>query len=466
MLKPNIPVHTYLFFALVVWLPLPLGSNRAWAWSLMEAWVFILFACVLLAWYRNKLQITPALRAAKPILLILAVFNLWLIIQVIPLPIGWVQILSPQAAAVYLSAFPQAEFIALSLDVHSSAISLLKSLAYMMFFWLALMLIDNRRKLEWLAYVILVGALFQASYGTYMVIGGGEFSFFLKKEDHLGLATGTFLNRNHFAGYLEMSLAVGIGLFISTLSDVQHHSWRARIRSFLNAVLSRKGLIRLMLIIICAGLIMSRSRMGNAAFFISLLFVGVLFLLTAKHATKSTSILLLSLIVLDVVLVGSWVGVERVVERMEHTSTETETRVEVARDTMLMIKDYPLTGVGGGNYFSSFPAYRGHDIQSYYNHTHNDYLELLSEFGAVGMSLLVMVVLLSLFSGIRAIRRRSSPLLLGMAFASVMGTVSILIHSTVDFNLQIPSNAMMFMLMLALDVIALHMPNKGQSHRG
>jgi len=432
----------------------------------MEAWVFVLFASVLFAWSRNKLQVTPAARAAKPILVILAVFILWLMVQMIPMPIGWIQILSPQAAAVYLEAFPQIEFASLSLDVHSSAVSLLKSMAYMMFFWLVLMLIDNRAKLEWLAYVILISALFQASYGCYMIISGNEIAFFIEKEDHLGLATGTFLNRNHFAGYLEMSLAVGIGLFISTLSDVRHHSWRARIRSFLDAVLSRKGLIRLVLIIICAGLIMSRSRMGNASFFISLLLVGVLFLLTAKHATKSTSILLLSLIVLDVVLVGSWVGVERVVERMEHTSSETETRVEVARDTLEMIKDYPLTGVGAGNYFSSFPAYRGHDIQSYYNHTHNDYLELLSELGVVGISLLVMVVLLSLSAAIKAIRGRSSPLLLGMAFASVMGTLSILIHSTVDFNLQIPSNAMMFMLMMALGIIALHMQKSDRLHRG
>jgi len=423
----------------------------------MEVWVFILFASVLFAWYRNNIQITPAARAAKPTLLILLTLIMWLVFQMIPMPIAWIQVMSPHAAAVYLAALPQTEFATLSLDVHASAVSLLKSIAYIMFFWLALMLIDSRKKLEWLAYIILISALFQAAYGCYMVISGNEFSFFVEKTDHLGLATGTFMNRNHFAGYLEMSLAVGIGLFISILSNQRYHSWRARLRNLLDAILSRKGLIRLSLIIICAGLIMSRSRMGNAAFFISLLLTGVLFLLMAKHATRSTSVLLLSLIVLDVVLVGSWVGVERVVERIEHTSAETETRLEVARDTVTMIKDFPFTGVGAGNYFSSFPAYRGHDIQSYYNHAHNDYLELLSEQGIIGLSLLGMAVLMSLAVAIRAMRKRQSPLLLGMAFASFMGVASILIHSSVDFNLQIPSNAMMFMLMMALGFIALYM---------
>jgi len=459
-LKPDFSVHTYAFLALVVWLPLPLGSNRGWAWSLMEVWVFVLFASVLFDWYRNKMEITPAARAAKPGLLILSAFILWLMIQMMPMPVAWVQLVSPHAASVVLSAFPQTEFATLSLDTHASAVSLLKSIAYIIFFWLALMLIDNRKKLEWLAYTILLSALFQAGYGSYMVISGNEFAFFVKKTDHLGLATGTFMNRNHFAGYLEMSLAVGIGLFISTLSNARFHSWRARLRNLLDAILSRKGLIRLSLIIICAGLIMSRSRMGNAAFFISLLLTGVLFLLTAKHATRSTSILLVSLIVLDVVLVGSWVGVERVVERMEQTSAETETRVEVARDTMTMIRDYPLTGTGAGNYFSTFPNYRGHDIQSYYNHAHNDYLELLSELGIVGLSLLGIAVLLSISASIRAMQRRHSPLFLGMAFASFMGITSILIHSSTDFNLQIPSNAMMFMLMMALGFIALHMQDR------
>jgi len=456
-LKLGFPVYTYVFFALVAWLPLPLGSNRGWAWSLMEIWVLLLFAAVLLAYHRDKLCPSPAARAAKPILLVLSLFVLWLLIQVVPLPLNWLQILSPHAFELYSAVLHPDEWAPISLDPHTSMISLWKSIAYLMFFWLALMLIDDLKKLEWLAYVILVSALFQAGYGSYMVISGYEYAFFVKKSDHLDLATGTFMNRNHFAGYLEMALAVGIGLFISTLTSVRHYSWRARFRNLLEAVLSRKGLIRLALIIICAGLIMSRSRMGNAAFFASLLLTGVLFLLTAKHATRSTSILLISLIVLDLLLIGSWVGVERVVERMELTSAETETRDEVVRDTVTMIQDYFLTGVGGGNYFSSFPAYRGQDIHSYYNHAHNDYLELLSEFGLIGMLLLAVAVCLALSAAMRTMRKRSEPLLLGMAFAGFMGVLSILIHSAVDFNLQIPSNAMMFMLMMALGVITLTM---------
>jgi len=451
------PVYTYFFLALVAWLPFPLGSNRVWAWSLIEIWVFLLFACVFLARYRNNIEASLAAKAAKPVLLVLSVFIVWQVVQVIPMPIVWIQVFSPHATSVFLLAFPQTEFATLSLDAHNSAVSLLKSIAYIMFFWLTLILIDNRKKLEWLAYTILASALFQAAYGCYMVISGDEYTFFIEKTAHLGLATGTFMNRNHFAGYLEMSLAVGIGLFISTLSNERYRSWRARMRNLLNAILGQKGLLRLALVIICAGLIMSRSRMGNAAFFSSLLLTGVLFLFTAKHATRSTSILLISLIVIDVSLVGSWVGVERVVERIELTSAETETRDEVVRDTITMVKDFPLAGVGAGNYFSSFPAYQGHDVHGYYNHTHNDYLEFMSEQGAVGMFLLAVAVLMSLIASVWAMRRRHSPLLQGMAFTSFMGVTSILIHSFVDFNLQIPANAAMFMLMMALSFIALHM---------
>ena len=78
------------------------------------------------------------------------------------------------------------------------------------------------------------------------------------------------------------------------------------------------------------------------------------------------------------------------------------------------------------------------------------------------MGLLGSMVLLSLSAALRAMKRRNDPLMRGMAFSSVMGIVALLIHSTVDFNLQIPANSATFMVILALGWIALSM---GQSAR-
>ena len=71
-----------------------------------------------------------------------------------------------------------------------------------------------------------------------------------------------------------------------------------------------------------------------------------------------------------------------------------------------------------------------------------------------------LVVAFSLAAALLAQARRRDPLMRGMSFASIMGVAAILIHSTVDFNLQIPANAMLFMVLLALGWISLYLERR------
>jgi len=447
------PTLTILFLALIFWLPLPLGSNRAWAWSIMEIWAFFLAFATLIQIYRHKISLPASIATGKPVLWLLALFLIWTGIQTIPLPHSVLQIIAPHTAQV-LAASDQTGYASIALDPYLTAKSMLKGIAYISIMLLMLTLMDSHRKIRWFAYTVLAAGLFQAAYGSYMALSGVEYSFFIEKQRHLNSATGTFMNRNHLAGFLEMSLAIGIGLMITNLSNDRAQGWRNRLRKLLETLISPKALIRLTLIIMCIGLIMSKSRMGNSAFFASLLISGVLFLLISRHAKRSTSIFLISLIVLDILLVGSWIGLGRVVQRLEDTNMVTEHRDEVGRDTLTMIAAQPFTGIGAGNYFSVFPNFQQADIHNHYYHAHNDYLEFISESGLIGLLPLALAVLYCLFLSAKTMRRRRSPLMLGMAFAAFMGILSILIHSTVDFNLQIPANAVMFLLLMSLAIIS------------
>jgi O-antigen ligase len=136
-------------------------------------------------------------------------------------------------------------------------------------------------------------------------------------------------------------------------------------------------------------------------------------------------------------------------------------RIDVGGNTLNLIRDYPLVGSGGGSFHLAFMRYRDPALVKYYDHAHQDYLEIMADTGAVGFGLLGMVVLLSLGAAVRALFVRRDALMRGMAFASVMGTVALLIHGTVDFNLQIPANAATFMVMLAFGWIALHLDRHG-----
>jgi len=265
------PYLTFLFLALIFWLPLPLGSSRAWAWSMMEIWVFLIAISVLVLAYRNKLSIPESVSAAKPVLLLLMAFLVWTGIQIIPIPVNFLQIISPHSGDI-ASASGTSGYASIAIDSDLAAKSLLKGLSFTTLMMLMLILIDSHKKIRWLAYTVLVAGLFQAAYGSWMILSGIEYTFFIEKEAYRGSATGTFINRNHLAGYLEMALAVGIGLLISNLSNERSRDWRDRLRRLSETLLSPKALIRVTLIVICIGLILTKSRMGNAAFLAAWLF--------------------------------------------------------------------------------------------------------------------------------------------------------------------------------------------------
>ena len=128
-----------------------------------------------------------------------------------------------------------------------------------------------------------------------------------------------------------------------------------------------------------------------------------------------------------------------------------------------LVQDFPVLGSGPGTFYVAFPKYRPETIPVFYDYAHNDYVQIAAETGLVGLSLLGLVVVLSLGAAVRAQWVRRDPLMRGMAFASIMGTTALLIHSWVDFNLQIPANALLFMVVLALGWISLHLDRGGSA---
>lgn len=450
------------FLALIAWVPLPFGSKFYWSWPIFEFGVYILSIAWLLALIFNKADITEAFLKARPVIFIFILWLLWILFQVTPLPAEWVKDLSPQAAALYANIPGAAPGpLTISVDVFSTKQALLKSLAYVLVFCLALLLVRSRRRARLFAYVLIMSGLFQAVYGSLMTLSGMEYSFFVEKIYNVGHATGTFTNRNHLAGYLEMCLAVGIGVMIASLDSGHHHyQGRMLLRKLLQLLLSPKARLRLFLVIMVIALVLTHSRMGNSAFFTSMLVAGGIGLLLSRHATRSTVILLVSLVVIDIFIVGTWFGIEKVAERLEQTSFVGENRDEVYQHIMDQLQDYRLTGSGLGSFYAVFPKYRKQDVAGYYNHAHNDYLEFATETGLIGLGLLGLAVTGSFLVAVIAQYRRRDPLMRGLSFAAIMGICAIMIHSTVDFNLQIPANAITFMLLLAMGWIALGLKTK------
>ncbi|TLZ34183.1 MAG: O-antigen ligase family protein [Gammaproteobacteria bacterium] len=154
---------------------------------------------------------------------------------------------------------------------------------------------------------------------------------------------------------------------------------------------------------------------------------------------------------IDLLVVGNFFGLEKVAERIQQTSTEPGDRIDTDRDALAMLRDFPLTGIGAGAFYAVYPMYTSAVVVTgFTRHAHDDYLQFACEFGLFFAAVLGAVVLASLWTAIRAQLRRRDQQLQGMGFAATMAIVALLIHSAVDFNLQIPANAAMFVVMLAL----------------
>ena len=504
---------------LLVWLPIPLGSNHPWSWALMEVWVYLIAAVWLLKYARGRVTLTEPFRQARPALIL---FALWLgygLLQMVPLPGSVVAAISPNTAALYqqaqlgpllanqdlvpnpvarpLPSFtdattpgdrpatdadtqainidPQApepdlssadapnpaavaDTVAIPADILSAALAnsysarltldltasltaWLKSLAYVLLFVLTLLLVDSTQRLKTLGYVLVLSGLGQAVYGSLaLAVAGG------------GNASGTFINRNHFAAYLVLCLAVGIGLLIASMGrSASAGSWRDRLRRIGALVLSAKAPLRIFLAIMVIALVLTHSRMGNTSFFASLLITATLALFLFKDMPRPVVLLIASLIVIDIFIIGSWVGLEKVRDRIAETTLAGESRDEFGLHSFRMWQDYPLFGAGAGSFYGVFPRYREVEAErGFLEHAHNDYLELLSEYGILGILFPAGIVILALRNAILAQHKRRSQFARGIGFAATMAITAMLIHATVEFNLQIPAYAATFMVILAM----------------
>jgi O-antigen ligase len=458
---------------LLIWAPLPIGSNRLWAIGILIAFATALLLSTLWVW---RMQASAALTVLKQYrwpLGLLAGMVLLSWFQVTPLPMGLIGFLSPNTVEFQRPAVAQT----ISMDVFQT--QAMASLAYVYFaaFFVTVLTVRDTQRLDRLAQLLVWSGVLQGVLGAVLYSFQAEYRIFYVNVSHTRMI-GTFVNQNSLAGYLCMCLSIGIGLMLARLGkgdeqELKH--WKTRVVNAIAFTLSPKMRLRLLLIVMVIALVLTRSRMGNTAFFASMVIVGLFAVIIARKTAPQTIALIVSLIVIDVFVVGTWVGLEKVVERIQETelsvsdggkSESVEARTMAARTSLPIIKDFPLFGTGGGSFYNIFLSYRTPSYgYTFVDHTHNDYVEIATDYGLVGLGLLAALVAATFATVIRVLARRKSRLPWGIAFGVAMSMVALLFHSTVDFNLQIPSNALSMVVILAMGWIASVVPAPKQSEK-
>jgi putative inorganic carbon (HCO3(-)) transporter len=431
------------FFILLVSLfilPLPLGSNRPWAWSIFQVLIALSTLTTLASLNREKLYLF------KPALLLLAGF---IVVQCL----------------VLVQLLPIFDEKALSLDVAQTKISLLRGVCYCLFIYCCFFHLHNRERIEWFVYTIVGAALFQALYAIYLQYGGFDLSPLFNYPVNPQRATGSFVYHNHAANYLMLGGSLTVGLLVGQLK--RSHvagNWRRHLAQAFDTLLSKKWLLRITIICILIAIILTRSRMGNSAFLVGLVATSLLAIFIMKRRPIMLKWLFISFIVIDIALVGAMFGIEKVKERIDSTSFQGESRDEVVIMSIPLIEDNWLLGTGAGTFYTAFPKYHQDYMAGFYDHAHNEYIQFAVEYGVPATLLLGLLIFYCLFNAIQTLRKESDSLKQGIAFGCIMAIIGMLMHATVDFPLQATANTVNFIAVLVLCIVSRHV-NLGRNKR-
>ncbi|MHB8054914.1 MAG: O-antigen ligase family protein [Candidatus Aminicenantales bacterium] len=446
----------YGILALLVWTPLPIASVEAWSILVMEIGVFALYAVYLFMDRKPRpgIKLMEEIRHLRPVF-----FGLFLFLgfQMLPLPAMIIRVFSPRTAALRAQFVPvsaQAKMTTFSLHPGATLGAMLELAACVLIGSLILRTVTHRIQIRRIMLTLIGVGVFEALYGMFELYRNNPRLLFYRKTFNLDSATGTFVNRNHFAGYLEMVIPLALGLIVSRfdLFGEPGTPWRARLARFLNRGLAVNILLGAGLVVMAVGLLLSNSRSGVVVLALTFVLMSVLAAQAFGHTRMQKGWVrhIIQIAVLAIIGLGLYVGLEAMIGRFALDKLLQDGRPRYWGAVMTMIGQFPLFGVGFGAFGSVYPAYDTTGMEYALVHAHNDYLELLSELGIVGAGLLAFALGFILFKSFRTWMARRHPELKGLALGCLASSAAILIHSMTDFNLQIPANAFVFSVVLAL----------------
>lgn len=438
-----------LIIFLLVFSPLPIGSVKPSSLLTIQVLSFFVFILWL---FKSMAEGRKPFVSAKPYLPFLF-FLVLCLFQTVPLPSFVLELLSGKSLDIWESTRSVLSDIGSSSDMKLFTISvypnatLKKTLLLLSYFVFGIVVSRSFRQVRTLNLAIIsisVIMAVEAALGIYQYLssGGNE------------AARGTFVNRNHFSGFLEICFPLALG-YVLSMGDWSKTNKKSFLRRLITSDNAQKQIMFLFLLgVVFLSIILSKSRGGIFSILVSLLFF---YTVSSRFLRKGIEIKWMIYAVLTIAFFfGIYIGLYPLIERYLLIEENLPSRTLVWKDIITIIKDFPLFGTGLGTFGYIYPFYKVSLLKPIvYLYSHNDYLQILAETGLAGFLSLMFALALFVLSSIRNLVRLSAEqyyfrffLLLG----ALTGIFSILIHSFVDFNLQIPSNGLYFAFLIGFSV--------------
>ncbi len=446
-------IGTIMAIVVAPWL---FGSVEFYAIDLLAIWVVLLWGL----WAIKALVEQNVTLFLTPVHAVVLAVLAWSLIQLVPFPFD-----------VHHGVF---RWNHISLDPPATRRAILKLSMLIGYFFLLTQLMHTPGRLRQMLNILIILGFAVAIVGILNKLTFNGRILWFRPSPYAANAFGPFVNRNHFAGFMELLIPLPMALIVGR--GVRRDQWI--VYGFMAVVMgaalvlstSRGGLVSLgvefLVLPILAGREWRRWRQLKAW---SREGVGALTSPSRAPANSSSGarpspdsghfgrVLAASLVLAGGILVSvMWIGAEPVINRLSLPRSsahprpiEQQLRPATWRNTLKMIRAHPLVGVGLGAYPRIYPYYD--DSTGYFSvgAAHNDYLQVLADLGLVGGAL-GFLFLITLFRIVRRALSFPIPLERSTALGCAVGSIGLAVHSFVDFNLQITANALLFLVIVAL----------------
>jgi len=407
-------IPRYAIYALLIFAPLARASVQPWAITVIHILTLIALTAFIIAkmWQGRFHRIKTPLD--KPFALILILAMISSIFSVLPRVSLW------------------------------SALLLLN---YIIVFYLVLHTFRTRDEHRTLIHALLGLTAFLAVFGLFKYLGSSPFPWweYTDIDQYTGRLTSTFGNPDHLAGWVEMTMPLALGLFL------------------LHPTGNRLAVLLSITALCLTALILSLSRGAWFSTSLSLMFIGAMLLRDPQFHRKRMIIgIAAGTVAVLLVVLSTTEVVERIRTLTDNTTQATmEGRLKAYDGTLDMIEHKPFIGTGPGSYVYAFPRFQPPGLGTVYDYAHNDYLHVVAETGLFLVPLLLWMMLALFRKGFQKLKNRSR-LVRGTTLGALAGVTALIIHSVGDFNLHMPANALLLVVLLAM--AAGPVPNQSPNH--
>jgi O-antigen ligase len=346
----------------------------------------------------------------------------------------------------------------ISLDAEATRLATEVLIILLIAFLLSANFLAKAPALTWLRNFLIFFGLALAVFGLIQrFTWNGKYYWVIEPSAQPPTPFGPFVNHNHFAGYVEMIAPIPVALILrrAVRGELAFIYGFAAAMMGLAVVmsLSRGGMISLvagLMFVFAFGYRRSRERgMGKRKFPLHI-----------PHAALRAGAMMAALFTIGAGV--WWIGADSVIRRVEKSElapssmdagqrgeTFFQSRGWIWRDTAAMIRDKWALGVGLGAYQTAHSIYNSHDGTLLVGQAHNDYLQIMADGGIFGAVIALWFIFLVARDTVRA-SRHGSRVMSGTALGAAGGMFALFVHSLFDFNFQIPSNALLFLVLTSV----------------